>query len=419
AYELRIPDRFDAATPAAVFTVERHHRAYDGDALPTPPTTSPQYMPCIIPKPAESLNALFRSPLCPSTLDDFLFPNTIPLLHVHLVIYENLTLIGVTAPHIAFDAVGMGVLLHAWTRVLRGGGDVEGIPGMPWDVQPFAGEVFAEGAKAAPHGWFDVQGDELREMMEEFVGGLASDPEEVVCWVRVPKRFLEEKKREIMKELKVKGSEEYVGSSDVLAAWWIKTLHAQRAPTDPTPIHIQMPKDLRNLPIYANSAPLPFPYIHNACLFVSTPPLPVSAIQSQSLAVLALHIRRGIQAYRGDAEKIRREVRWVASEEGRRRWSALMPCPPKAEAFSVTNWRAARLGELDFAGAKVDKARKATGEGKGKVSLVHIVVSSKEPASLRGINAVPMEDEEAVWLWKIFGAKELERLREGGGIDFA
>ncbi|KAK7049150.1 hypothetical protein R3P38DRAFT_2872885 [Favolaschia claudopus] len=420
AYELRIPDRYDAATPAAVFTVERHHQAYAGDVLPTPPTTSPRNTPYIIPKPAQSLNVLFRSPACPTTLDEFLHPNTIPLLPVHLVVYENRTLIGVTAPHIAFDAVGMGVLLHAWTRVLTmNGGDVEGIPGMPWDAQPFAGEAFAEGAKAAPHGWFDVQGDELREMIEEFVGGLARDPEEVVCWVRVPKKLLEEKKREIMAELKAKGSEEYVGSSDVLAAWWIKTLHGQRAPTDPTPIHIQMPKDLRDLPIYANSAPLPYPYIHNTCLFVSAPPLPVSAIQTQSLGALALHVRRGIQAYTGDPEKVRREVRWVASEEGRRKWSALMPCPPKAEAFSVTNWRTAKLGELDFAGARVAKAGEAADECKRKVSLVHIVVSSKEPASLRGINAVPMEDDEAVWLWKIFGVKELERLREGGGIDFA
>lgn len=40
--------------------------------------------------------------------------------------------------------------------------------------------------------------------------------------MRVPKVFLEDRKREIMEELKAEGSEEWVGSSDVLMAWLFK-----------------------------------------------------------------------------------------------------------------------------------------------------------------------------------------------------
>ena len=45
---------------------------------------------------------------------------------------------------------------------------------------------------------------------------------EVHHLVRVPKVFLNETKQKIMEELKAQDSSEYVGSSDVLLAWWYK-----------------------------------------------------------------------------------------------------------------------------------------------------------------------------------------------------
>lgn len=48
------------------------------------------------------------------------------------------------------------------------------------------------------------------------------DPKDVPRFVRVPKLFLNEAKQRVMDELKAQGSAEYVGSGDVLSAWWFK-----------------------------------------------------------------------------------------------------------------------------------------------------------------------------------------------------
>ena len=45
------------------------------------------------------------------------------------------------------------------------------------------------------------------------------DPEEVGRFVRIPKVFLEDRKRVITEELQAEGSSEWVSSSDVMLAW--------------------------------------------------------------------------------------------------------------------------------------------------------------------------------------------------------
>jgi hypothetical protein len=67
--------------------------------------------------------------------------------------------------------------------------------------------------------------------MGRFVLSTIRDPKEVNYLVRVPKAFLNEAKQKIMEELKTQGSREYVGSSDVLLAWWYKVRLPSFLPT--------------------------------------------------------------------------------------------------------------------------------------------------------------------------------------------
>ncbi|KAK7049132.1 hypothetical protein R3P38DRAFT_3345995 [Favolaschia claudopus] len=500
AYEFQIPDKFDAETPAASFTVERHtdpcpHR---DTVLPssTPSSTS---KPSLVITPPPSLATLLRSPTCPQTLSAFLHPH-VPLLHIHLSLYpadDNLTLIGVTMPHIAFDGVGIGVLLRAWTHVLNhsDGGDwargVGSVEGMPWDLVPFG-----EGDAARQHrdavdegegeelrlarGWFPTTLRGTFTFLARMVYSQLCDPRDVMLYVRVPKAWLRGVKAGVMDDLSGQtsgggGSEQrekerdWVGSSDVLVAWWVKLLHAHRAPTDTTPLHVHMAKDLRPLRIFSPSCsspsdpaassspdPLPLPntYINNAWCNFPALTAPVSALQRMSVGEVAVRVRRAILGYTGAGGYSHSDVEGDNRHDvdaGRRNWAAnilhdvawlstkanaqkiktaqILPCPPDGECLNLSNWRAAGFGGLDFGGGVVDGVDADVGETalssrtdskkKVKVAFVHWYASSNTstPVPRRQVGTVLMEDEEVVWVGKMCGAGEAERVRRIWG-DF-
>ncbi|KAK7022466.1 hypothetical protein R3P38DRAFT_2532807 [Favolaschia claudopus] len=497
AYEFQIPDKFDAETPAASFTVERHtdpcpHR---DTVLPSsaPSSTS---KPTLIITPPPPLATLFRSPTCPQTLSAFLLPH-VPLLHIHLSLYpadDNLTLIGVTMPHIAFDGVGIGVLLRAWTHVLNhsDGGDwargVESVEGMPWDLVPFGdgdaarkqhdGVDDEEGEELCPaRGWYPTTLRGTVTFIARMVYSQVCDPREVMLYVRVPKAWLKGVKAGIMEELlenarggggtrqREKGEEEekegeWVGSSDVLVAWWVKLLHVHRPPTDTTPLHVHMAKDLRPLRIFspshcspsdpaaaASSDPLPLPatYINNAWCNFPALTAPVATLQRMSVGEVALRVRRAILGYTGAggyshsdvegdnrrdveagrnnwATNILHDVAWLSTNANAQKikTAQILPCPPDGDCLNLSNWRAAGFGGLDFGGGMVDDVDdQADSKKQAKVAFVHWYASSKAstPVPRRQVGTVLMEDEEVVWVGKMCGAGEAERVRRIWG-DF-
>jgi hypothetical protein len=181
------------------------------------------------------LDEFLRSKTCPKTEAEFLKPN-VPMLHVHFSVFHDLTFIGVTAPHMGFDLLGFAVLLSAWTHVINGD-DFDAIPGMEWDAQPFAHYVPAPGSRLVTltrtslGGWSDLGWFSQLSFMGRFVLSTIRDPKEVNYLVQVPKVFLNEAKQKIMEELKTQGSCEYVGSSDVLLAWWYRVRLPSFLPT--------------------------------------------------------------------------------------------------------------------------------------------------------------------------------------------
>ncbi|KAJ7805195.1 hypothetical protein B0H14DRAFT_2881312 [Mycena olivaceomarginata] len=411
-YEFQIPDTFDAVkTPPARFTVENYEEAYNCAGRPELPIALTGWKPSVIPAP--EMEVFFRSKTCPKSQDDFLKPN-VPLLHVHVAVFYDLTFVGVTSPHIAFDALGTATLLTAWTRMLSGE-DADTMPGMQWDAEPFAS--FAPGSSSSSvkpkvrRGWFELGWLSQLLFILRMTSRIVPDPNEATYFVRVPKAFLNEEKQKIMAELKIQESSEYVGSSDVLIAWWLKTVYAIRAPTDRTPIHLHVVNSVRSQPIFAQDAPLAHPYVQNAVLSITVPPLPVRAFQTESLGALALRVRRAIVAYNTDPAGVRADLRWLCA--GANATKTLFPCPPGAEFSVQTSWRAGKLGALDFSGAVAGDEKAAA-----RVVFVHPVVSSGKTVPMRGSGAVLMEDEEVVWMSQIRGKKDWERIRESGEIVF-
>ncbi|KAJ6452787.1 hypothetical protein C8R45DRAFT_1040084 [Mycena sanguinolenta] len=341
------------------------------------------------------------------------------MLHVHFSVFHDLTFIGVTAPHMGFDLLGFAALLSAWTRVINGD-DFDAIPGMEWDAQPFAHYAPAPGSRPVTptrtslRGWFDLGWFSQLSFMGRFVLSSIRDPKEANYLVRVPKAFLNEAKQNIMEELKTQGSSEYVGSSDVLLAWWYKTAYSCRAPTDHTPVHLHFASSLRSRSVFAQDAPLAHPYINNAVSYLAIPPIPLSAFLTESLGELALRMRRAIIAYNADAASLRADLRWLF--EGSNATKMVFPCPPGAEFSFITNWRDGKLGALDFSGAVVSESKSEAVAG---VVFVHTVSSSDRTLPLRGSGGVMMEDEEVVWMGQVRGLKDWEMIRQSGAIAFA
>ncbi|KAJ6465769.1 hypothetical protein C8R45DRAFT_1173405 [Mycena sanguinolenta] len=389
AYEFQIPETFDAETPPAIFTVAEYLEPYNGTGRPQIPSAL--------------------------TEAELLRPN-VPMMHVHFSVFDDLTFIGVTVPHMGFDALGFAALMLAWTRVINGD-DFDAIPGMEWDAQPFAHYVPAPGSspitptRTSLRGWFDLGWLSQLSFIGRFVLNSVRDPKEMTYLVRVPKVFLNEAKQKIMEELKAQGSSEYVGSSDVLMAWWYKA----RSPSlSPMMLHLQLANSLRSRPVFVQDGPLAYPYINNAVSFLTVPPIPINAFVNESLGELALRLRRAILAYNADPAAVRADLHWLF--EGSNATKLVFPCPPSAEWSLSSNWRDGKLGALDFSGAVVSESKS---EAAGRVAFVYLVLTSEKPSPKRGSGIVLSEDDDAVWMAQARGSKDWERIRQSGAVAFA
>ncbi|KAK6966830.1 hypothetical protein R3P38DRAFT_873582 [Favolaschia claudopus] len=437
-YEYQIPEKFDASTPGAIFSVECHLEPCPERSkilLPTLSGLSESEPTFIVPSTLD-MDSLFLGETSPRTISAFLQPN-VPLMHVHLITYTDLTLIGVTLPHIAFDGLGVGTMITAWTRVLNGA-DIESISGMPWDMQPFE-NFFPEsgvGRQLRPaRGWLNAGWFGWMPFVSKLVWEKIQDPTERMCFARLPKGFLDEIKKQIMSELRAQGSTDYVGSSDVLLAWWIKLMYDHRPPSA-APLCVHMAVNFRSLPIFGgNNTPLITPYIHNAFGTYGGLTIPISTLQAESLAQVALRIRRGILAYNADPEAIRDDLAWTFANKDK----FILPCPPCGDFNLTSNLRAVGLGNADFSGAAVgtdsedprprigqdgdSTVQEKGGENKAKVAFVYCVTSSTQFLPMRHFSLFLMEDKEAIWMSKICGDGEIESIaqrasRSEGGVEF-
>ncbi|KAF7294528.1 hypothetical protein MIND_00989300 [Mycena indigotica] len=392
-YEYQIPNTFDAATPPVSFTSNDFSELYDSCGRPSLANLRKSDMStpfiCSVPE----LGPFTVAPACPKTLKDFLEPNT-PLINIHVTTFDDLTFIGLTSSHVTFDVMGTKTLLHAWTRLLSGE-TLESIPGMAWDAAPFS--AFNEGPSPSnwiQRGFFDLGLVSKLVFIAQFILRVYRDPKLVGMTVCVPKVFLESEKQKIMAELKAADSTEWVGSSDVLLAWWFKASYSHR--TDNTALHIHLPSNLRERPIFSTSSgKLDTAYMNNAVMGIPIAPFTISAFRATPLREIALQFRHAILAYTADVDGLKRDVQWRCANPT----AMAFPCPAGAEYSMQTNWRSAKFAELDFSGALVD----VKPDRKARVVLVNAAVKSNK---MRDGGVVLFETDEAVWMGQLKGEQD-------------
>ncbi|KAJ7628465.1 hypothetical protein FB45DRAFT_38471 [Roridomyces roridus] len=118
-FEFHIPHSFDSENPPVAFTADHYCERYNSRSRPGIPglvnVSDSEPSTCLFP----SLDVYLKSKTCPRHTSDMIDRNT-PIVHVHVSVFEDLTLIGVTSSQVMFDASGLHTFLSAWTRLLAG-----------------------------------------------------------------------------------------------------------------------------------------------------------------------------------------------------------------------------------------------------------------------------------------------------------
>ncbi|KAJ7179504.1 hypothetical protein C8R46DRAFT_1073934 [Mycena filopes] len=399
-FDLWMPDDFNADVPSTMFTTHRYREPYRS---PTRPDIDP------LRKSSHSEPLYLVSEQCPQDGDGFVTAEN-PIFNIHVSIFDDLTLIGITYLNVASDLGGIRTLLHAWTRLVSGE-SINSIEGMDREAalprffqEPTYGILYD--MRTVRGYWHEVLPAPLESLKEAYASlelalGLnitararrwMFPPERRL--IRVPKALLNDLRSEILHNLKVNGSTESVDRSDVLLAWWFKTSYANRPVTDTTPISLHISVDLR--PSFSTPGT---PYINHASstIFIE-PPIPANSFRALPLGELALRIRRAIIEYHADSSTLAFEVWW------RTREFPLYRSLPGCEASLQTDWSQARLTGLDFSGAR---AMGAESKGTGRVTFV---VAENLQEEL-GTGEILMEDEDAVWMSQVQTAKQWEEFR--------
>lgn len=169
---------------------------------------------------------MFRGPNTPLTMAEYLAPNT-PMVSVHIAVYDTTTLIGMTAPHMAFDISGAKEFFAIWVASLDNA--LDSIAEAPRTYSPMVeiaasrqarGEDLTDTSPPREWGAFTVLGT-LAYLIGAILRRLFEGPEETKM-IYVPLEWLAERKSETLVELQTQSPSEWLGTNDILMAFVVK-----------------------------------------------------------------------------------------------------------------------------------------------------------------------------------------------------
>ena len=247
--EFHIPKAFSAEEAPIGFTSVHHDAPYPRDKLQFPPAlpNGLKAQPCALPNlpPTKEMLPVFVDPRTPTVMKDYFVPNT-PAVHAHVSTFDDATVISLTIPHAVVDIQGVAILMRAWTAALNG--ELESVQHSPSTYAPFdtlaaAPDVPSSSSDNPWRGWFFLSIFSIIRWVIAFLWKNYSEGSGSAYNMWFPKEWLAQRKEECMAELKARGSDEWVGTNDVLMAAYYK---------------VCLPPDHRNLayPIYRLCIPV-------------------------------------------------------------------------------------------------------------------------------------------------------------------
>ena len=352
--EYHVPAEFTKERPALAYSHVVHETAMAEHPLASRlPRASTK--PAIVGDPDDFLE-LMRPAGSPMKLGDYLVSDR-PQLGLHIVSFDDATLVSVYWPHTLFDAMGKKALLDAWCLMVQGRED-EVVAPHGSDVDPLAtlGTTTTEPHKLTSRrmGTLGLVGYGVGQ-----VGSFLRKKENrMVC---VPHEFVQALREKAVADLASQTpagvvqidedgmQQPFLSEGDVLCAWWTRLAIAHLPPSPSQTVVLNNAYCLRKT-LTPDLIPEGAPYVSNAIGFI---PVLLSAadIVKESTGHIASCIRDAILDL-GTRPQVD-----AFSDMVRESGTKLPPFFGDSSMHMLTysNWSKARLFEVDFSATVVQK----------------------------------------------------------------
>lgn len=352
--------------------------------------------PTIFPSP-DVFSPLVRSADAPQKLDDWIYSDR-PQLSIHTVSFNDATILTVTWPHTLADVMGIAIFLNAWTALLRG--DPKAVP----KLQDFRSNPLTLLGQRTPPVKYMHFGHVLGRKSRLYFAGLyildrlryRREERHTIC---LPASCLQDLCRKALDELSTPIFREgksipFVSESDVLLAWWVRTLYGALGLRTNKIILVCNVLNLRTS-LHENFMSVDSVYMGNA-LSMSPTFLEGRQILDEPVGQIALRIRRSLSKQR-TMEQVEAMAALQLQAIEKTGYPALVG-DPQMLILPCSNWHKARLFDMDFSAAVVPDSSQPNAQRSlnvGKPSYVNGIHYS--PNSLRNVLSVMGKDAAGNW----------------------
>jgi hypothetical protein len=346
--EYHVPAAFDETRPGFIYTLAKY-----GTSIADHPVASrlPQAIdhPSLFGSP-EEFRPFIRSPDVPDRLEGWLYSDN-PQLAIHVITFEDATLVTVTFVHTLMDAMGLASLFQAWTAVLRGKQD---------EVPLFVGfnhDPLASLSKATLQQRY-VFADNLLKGSRFFLFALRylfdllwyrKDEERVIF---LPAKYLQLMRDNAMEELASQNTGDrrpFVSESDVLLSWWTRVVLRALKPATNRTIALMNIFDCRSILEELGHMPSAGSALIANATFPTYTFLSVRHVLEEPLSFVASQIRQSLEQQRNkeQLQAFAAIYKTTIEKAGH---------PPVFGNSSVlmiacSNWGKSRLFQVDFSPA--------------------------------------------------------------------
>ncbi|KAJ5766285.1 uncharacterized protein N7511_003901 [Penicillium nucicola] len=382
--EYHVPSHFDEERPGVLFSSFNHQMKLSEHPL-SPHLPESHRTPSLASDSSRDCLPLVTSTHMGRKLDDWLYSD-IPLVSVHVVTFEDKTLVSVSYPHVLTDAQGFGTILKGWTAVLRGREDEVPV------FQGFSTDPLASLGDNAPPTDLCYKKQTLSVIGAvvfgiRYVYGQLFHPCDQRILV-VPEAYFDQIREQAMEELamsmtKADQAEQgapFLSHGDIVLAWWTKmTLLAHKASAKQV-VSIISTMDVRTI-LTDYFGPGPVSFIGNAVVPLYTVAGVGPTIQ-RGVTYLANEIRKSIS--------IQRCSDHVEATATHIHKSGNYPLVGNAFMQTVfcSNWYKAQYFEMDFSGAlatPVNGSQEIRNRGRASCIIPNMLMGNGSPFNFTGL----------------------------------
>ncbi|KAH8690015.1 putative LysR family regulatory protein [Talaromyces proteolyticus] len=359
--EYHVPAEFSEKRPAVLYSTDKHNASIsDHPVLSQLPRGSGE-RPALFESPIK-FRPYMRAANGPEHINDWLYAD-IPQLVVHVIGFNDATIITVTFMHTLTDAMGIVALLRAWTAVLRG--EDEKVP-------PFVGfdktdDPIETLHKEIPASKFVlanrvVKGLEFFKFVVRMIFELVWWPTDEGGTVFVPGEYIKTLRESAIAELsKTQTSSDkdsdmakpFLSESDVLVAWWMRVLARTINPPPHRTITLMNVFDIRGVLAELGRVSSPNIALFANATYASTSLIPAGDFISPDvpLSSLASRIRNAIDTQR-TPEQLQAQAALLRESVEKTGHAPLMGDSGML-LTAVSNWHRGKLFQVDFSAAVV------------------------------------------------------------------